>query len=57
MKEWDVYIDGKHVGTVHAKDEDEARLAAIYKFDVCIPDIDDPEDDCAHDELSVKERG
>lgn len=34
MKEWNVYIDGVYIGTVHAKTEDSARLAAQYRFEV-----------------------
>lgn len=33
MKEFDVYVNGKYVGTVLAKDESDARLAAFHKFD------------------------
>ncbi|MCD9026826.1 hypothetical protein LDO26_01165 [Luteimonas sp. BDR2-5] len=33
MAEWDVYIDGKHVGTVQETSEAAARCAALYWFD------------------------
>ncbi len=31
--EWNVYINGKYVGTVHALSEDEACCAAWSTFD------------------------
>lgn len=34
MKEWDVYVDGRFVGTVHEKTEALARLAALSKYDL-----------------------
>lgn len=34
MKEWDVYINGWYVGTVYETNEENARCAAIYKFDI-----------------------
>jgi len=33
MLEWNVYIDGKYVGTVHERTEEAARCAALSKFD------------------------
>lgn len=33
MKEWNVYINGKYVGTVDARDEASARLAAISRYE------------------------
>lgn len=38
MKEWDVYINGKFVGTVHEANEDQARCAAAYNYGVCEDD-------------------
>jgi len=33
--EWNVYVNGRYVGTMSAAaDEEEARLAAIHKFDI-----------------------
>jgi len=34
MKEWNVYVDGRYVGTVQEKTEEQARLAALSKYDV-----------------------
>ena len=34
MKEWNVYVDGRYVGTVHEETEALARLAAFSKYDV-----------------------
>ena len=34
MKEWNVYADGKYLGTVNAADEHDARCAAFSKFDI-----------------------
>lgn len=33
MVEWNVYVGGRYVGTVHEVDEDAARCAACSKFD------------------------
>lgn len=33
MNEWNVYVDGKYVGTVHAQCEDDARNTAWSRFD------------------------
>ena len=33
MKEWNVRIDGKWIGTVFARNEEVARLAAISRFE------------------------
>ena len=33
MVEWNVYIDGKYVGTVFAGSEEEARCASWSQFD------------------------
>lgn len=33
MIEWDVYVSGHYVGTVHEKSEELARCAACSKFD------------------------
>jgi len=33
MHEWNVYVDGTYVGTVHARTEDSARNAAWSTFD------------------------
>lgn len=34
MFEWNVYVDGKYVGTVDTKNESEARCAACSVFDL-----------------------
>lgn len=34
MKEWNVYVDGRYVGTVNEETEALARLAAFSKYDV-----------------------
>lgn len=34
MKEWNVYVDGRYVGTVNEKTEALARHAAFSKYDV-----------------------
>lgn len=34
MKEWNVYVNGRYVGTVNETTEDAARLAAFSKFDI-----------------------
>ena len=34
MKEWDVYVDGRHIGTVNETSEEYARCAALCKFDI-----------------------
>lgn len=31
--EWNVYVEGKYVGTVHADNESDARCAALSEFD------------------------
>lgn len=33
MFEWNVYVNGRHVGTVDARTEEQARLAAWSRFD------------------------
>ena len=33
MVEWNVYVDGKYVGTVFARTEEAARCAAWSQFD------------------------
>lgn len=33
MAEWNVYVNGKYVGTVHARSEESARNAAWSRFD------------------------
>lgn len=33
MHEWNVYINGRYVGTVHADSEESARCAALSQFD------------------------
>lgn len=33
MVEWNVYVSGRYVGTVHEMDESAARCAACSKFD------------------------
>lgn len=48
VKEWDVYIRGKYVGTVHETKEEFARCAALSKF------VD--EDDFDGEDLSVSVR-
>lgn len=45
MVEWNVYVDGRFVGTVHETSEENARCAAWSKFDL-------PEDA----EISVSKR-
>jgi hypothetical protein len=45
MKEWDVYINGKWVGTVVESTETFARCAALVKYDIG-----------ADDELEVSQR-
>jgi hypothetical protein len=32
--EWNVYVEGKYVGTVQASTEDSARCAALSRFDL-----------------------
>lgn len=34
MKEWNVYVNGKWVGCVDARNEDDARCAANSQFDI-----------------------
>lgn len=34
MIEWNVYIKGFYMGTVFAKNESDARLAALSDFDI-----------------------
>lgn len=34
MVEWNVYVNGRYIGTVHAKSEESARLAAWSTFDL-----------------------
>ena len=34
MAEWNAYADGRYLGTVNAVNEDDARCAALSKFDV-----------------------
>lgn len=34
MKEWNVYVDGRFVGTVHESSEESARLAALSQYDL-----------------------
>jgi hypothetical protein len=34
MSEWNVYVNGKYIGTVQARDEDDARMAALCRFEV-----------------------
>ena len=34
MKEWNVYVAGRYVGTVSASTEAEARLAALSDYDI-----------------------
>lgn len=34
MFEWNVYVNERYVGTVNARDESEARCAAMSRFDV-----------------------
>lgn len=34
MKEWNVYADGRYLGTVHETTEEAARTAAFSKFDI-----------------------
>lgn len=33
MAEWNVYVNGKYVGTVHERSEELARCAAWSRFD------------------------
>ncbi|MEQ7817040.1 hypothetical protein [Xanthomonas hortorum] len=33
MVEWNVYVDGQYVGTVHENSKEAARCAALSKFD------------------------
>lgn len=39
MKEWNVYVRGKYVGTVDARTEELARLAAISRYDIVDDDF------------------
>lgn len=34
MNEWNVYVDGKYIGTVMGRDEDDARLAALCRYEI-----------------------
>lgn len=34
MKEWNMYVNGRYVGTVNETTEDAARAAAFSKFDI-----------------------
>ncbi|EPU9135631.1 hypothetical protein ACV0PV_006158 [Pseudomonas aeruginosa] len=34
MKEWNVYADGRYLGTVHETTEEAGRAAAFSKFDI-----------------------
>jgi hypothetical protein len=34
MVEWNVYVRGRYIGTVHEVGEDAARCAACSKFDL-----------------------
>ena len=34
MIEWNVYVDGRYIGTVDARSEEFARLAAWSTFDL-----------------------
>lgn len=34
MHEWNVYVNGRYVGTVHELTETLARCAALSKFDI-----------------------
>lgn len=34
MKEWNVYVNGRYVGTVNETTEEAARLAALSKYDI-----------------------
>jgi hypothetical protein len=34
MKEWNVYVSGRYIGTVQETTEDAARAAAFSKYDI-----------------------